>query len=256
MKRVVSLLIALVLCLSLAAPAFAEEFVPSITVKDGPEIVPIKDGEGKEAMGELLKWDEATGTYVHYMYLYEDCLLVTPVSQAKTSELIPDDAEALLLSVYDQLVSGSMSLPYEKHNANLDPSTMVIKDLFDVTWLCAEDGVFEADHEDHPAEVAPKGIVVRLIFDLDVSADANVYSMSYKNGAWNPIVSCTNNGDGTVTGVFEDFCPVAFTVGNSYTTKPAPTGDNSNIHVWIIAMSVSVVALGAVLILFRRKEVR
>lgn len=252
MKRVVALLIALVMCVSLAAPAFAEEFVPSITEKGAPEIVPIKDDQGKDAIGEILKDGDVID------YLYEDCLLVTPVSQVRESEKIPDDAAELLLSVYEQLSNGSMSLPYEKHNANLDPSTMVIKDLFDVTWLCGEGSqwVTDEDHPDHPEKVEPAGVVVRLTFDLEVGPDANVYCMSYKHGAWNPVVSCKNNGDGTVTAVFEDFCPVAFSVGNSYTTNPSPTGDNSNIHIWIIAMAVSVVALGAVLILFRRKEVR
>ena len=43
MKRIISLFIILVLCLSLAAPAFATEtgFVPSITYKPSPEIVPV-----------------------------------------------------------------------------------------------------------------------------------------------------------------------------------------------------------------------
>ena len=44
MKRFICLLTVLVLCLSLAAPVFAEEagFVPSITYKPNPEIVPVE----------------------------------------------------------------------------------------------------------------------------------------------------------------------------------------------------------------------
>lgn len=41
MKKVICLLIVLMLCLSMAAPAFAAEddFVPSIGYKDGPKII-------------------------------------------------------------------------------------------------------------------------------------------------------------------------------------------------------------------------
>lgn len=247
MKRVISLLAILVLCFSLAVPALAEEFVPSITDKGSPEIVPVEDEDGNKAIAEIL---DENGNVIDY--LYENCLVVTPVSKAKTSTLIPDDAEKMLLDVYDQLVAGTMNLPYEKFNANLDPNSMVIRDLFDVSWLCGEDSGY-VDHPDHPTEVEPKGITVRITFNLGVSKNATVYTMSYKRGAWNPIVSTVNNGDGTVTCIFEDFCPVAMSVGESYVTPPAQTGDNSNITLWIVLMAVSVVALGAVLVFSRRK---
>lgn len=247
MKRGISLLVVLVFCLSLVCPVLADEFVPSITDKGAPEIITIKDNEGKDAIGELI---DANGKVVGY--LYEDCLVVTPVSQAKTSTKIPDDAEKLLLEVYDKLCDGSMSLPYEKFKANLDPAKMVIRDLFDVSWLCGEGSGYE-DHPDHPTEVAPLGIRVRLIFDLEVGKNADVYCMSYKQNVWNPIISCVNNGDGTVTCVFEDFCPVSFSVGSGNITPPSQTGDPSLPMLWIVLMAVSVVALGAVLVLSRRK---
>ena len=141
MKRGISLLVVLVFCLSLVCPVFADEFVPSITDKGAPEIVTIKDNEGKDAIGEII---DENGKVIGY--LYEDCLVITPVSQAKTSTRIPDDAEELLLEVYDKLCDGSMSLPYEKFNANLDPAKMVIRDLFDVSWLCGEGQLFAVLH--------------------------------------------------------------------------------------------------------------
>lgn len=238
MKRAISLLIALVMCLGLAVPAFAAEFVPSITGKDAPEIVPIEDDDGNEAIGTI----EQNGDIIDYVY--GDCLVITPVSEATTSTLIPDDAEELLLDVYEQLSDGSMELPYNKISSDLDPDDMVIKDLFDVSWLC----------EEHPPIVAQEGVTVTLIFDLGVDKDTTVYCMTYMNNAWDPVVSCVNNGDGTVTVVFEDFCPVVFAVEKE--TPPASTGDNSNVHVWMIVMAVSVVALGAVLVLSHRKVAR
>ncbi len=251
MKRVISLIAALSMCLCLGIAVMAEEFVPSISDKGAPEIVPVEDDNGVMAIAEILEGG-ASGRTIGYMY--ENCIVVTPVSQARTSTMIPNAAEEMLLDVYGKLSNGSMTLPYEKFNANLNPDTMVIRDLFDVSWLCGEDRI--PDHPDHPEIVAPKDVVVRVTFDLGVSKNAKVYAMSYKNSAWNPIVSTVNNGDGTVTCVFEDFCPVAFCVGDSYVTPPAQTGDTSNITLWIVLMSVSAVALGAVLILSFRKTAR
>ena len=123
---------------------------------------------------------------------------------------------------------------------------MVIRDLFDVSWLCGE-GSGYTDHPDHPAMVAPKGVVVRVTFDVDIGKNVKVYTLSLKNGGWNPIVETVNNGDGTVTCTFEDFCPVAMSVETGSTQPPAQTGDNK-LGLWITAMSVSVLALGALLV--------
>lgn len=246
MKRVISLLVALVLCFSLSCTVLADEFVESITDKGAPEIVPVKDPDGNNAISYISE----DGQIIDY--IYEDCLLITPVSQAKTSTLIPDDAGELLLEVYDKLSNGSMNLPYEKFNANLDPAKMVIRDLFDASWLC--DNFSEiSGHPNHPEIIAPKGVTVTITFNLGVGKNTDVYCMTYKNSEWNPIVSCVNNGDGTVTCVFEDFCPIAFSVGSGNVTPPSQTGDASTPVLWIILMSVSVVALGAVLVLSRRK---
>lgn len=242
MKKIVSLLIVAVLCIGLACPVLADTFVPSITDKDAPPIVMIKDDQGNDAIGEIL---DENGNVIDY--LYEECLIITPVSQAKTSTEIPDDAEELLLAVYDELVSGTTDLPYEKFNANLDPATMVIRDLYDVSWRCGEGSGF-VDHPDHPTEVAPKGITIRIIFNLGVSKNTGVYTMSYKNGAWNPIVKTVNNGDGTVSCTFEDFCPVSFSVGSAYINPPAQTGDNSMIFLWVGLLAVATLGLAAVIV--------
>ena len=57
MKRVISFVVAMVLCFSLSCTVFADEFVQSITDKGAPEIVPVKDAEGKDAIGEILDAD-------------------------------------------------------------------------------------------------------------------------------------------------------------------------------------------------------
>lgn len=239
MKKVVALLAVVVLCFAMTYPVVAEEFVPSISEKGAPQLVALLDDEGKPAIGRVV---DANGKV---SYIYEDCLVITPVSQAKTSQLIPDSAEIMLLYVYEKLTDGTMSLPYEKFNANLDPDKMVIRDLFDASWLCSV----------HPGEVAPKGIMVEFTFDLNIAPGEDVYVMSYKNDAWNPIVKATNNGDGTVTCLFEDFCPIAFSVGQSTLVPPSQTGDTADITLWVILLAVSAAGLAAVLI-FRKKIIQ
>ena len=247
MKRVISLVIALVLCLGLAAPVFAAEFVSSITGKESPTIVPVTGEDGKEYIGVIHDED---GNVIGYVD--EKCLLITPVSKAATSELIPDEAEKTLLSVYEQLVAGTMDLPYEKFNADLDASNMVIRDLFDASWLCDGENIAPA-HPDHPEMIEPKGVTISITFNVGISKNTTLYCMSYKHGVWNPIVKTVNNGNGTVTCTFEDFCPIAFAVEKGADTPPSQTGDDSNVALWAGIMAVSVVALGAVLILSRRK---
>lgn len=236
MKRVISLVTVLLLCLSLAFPAYAAEFVPSIPEKGAPTIVPVLDGEGNEALGVIR---DADGKIIGYAYA-EDCLVVTSVSEAKKSTEIPSDAANLLLSVYDALSKGEMELPYEA--AGFNAKNMVIRDLIDITWLC----------EDHPEMIEPTGVVLVLTFDLGVAADAEVCVMTYKNDAWNHITKVVNNGDGTVTCTFEHLCPVAFSVLSGGSTPPVQTGDEFDLMLWVVLLAVSAVGLVSVAVCRRK----
>lgn len=243
MKKFIACLTVLLICLSMAVPAAAleTEFVPSISVKPAPEIVPVVDGEGGSAIAMLLNADgEIIG------YVTEDCLVVTAVADADTSTLIPDSAEALLLDVYSKLTSGEMVLPYDKLDADLDETNMIIRDLFDATWLC----------DDHPVTVAPEGVTVQITFDLGVEAGKDVYAMTYLNDEWNPVVSCTNNGDGTVTCVFEELCPVVFSVeGEPDSSK---TGDDigEQLPLWGLIALASLLAIVVLTVIYRRDRMK
>lgn len=239
MRRTIAMAVVLVLCFVFACPVFATEFVPSIGDKGAPELVTTTDEDGNVVIGHVVDKDGNVLDDIH-----EDCLVVTPLYQVHTSDRIPEEAKEMLLHVYEQLKVDDMVIPYEKFNANLDPDKMVIRDLFDVSWLC----------QDHPEIVAPKGVYVRLTFDLDISADTDVYVSSYKHDHWNPIVDSTNNGDGTLTCLFEDFCPVAFSVPIGSDTPPAQTGDSADITLWIVLMAVSAVALCAVVVFTKTKK--
>ena len=235
MKKVVCFITAMMLCVSLIGFAFAAdvEFVPSISYKGAPNIVEITDNQGNPAIGTIVN---ANGENIGY--LGTDCLLITPLSEANTSTKIPAAAKETLLSVYEQLDNGSMKLPY---GAGVDGDKMIVRDLFDVSWLCTE----------HPALIAPKGVTVTLTFNIGIEADVTPVVMTYINGVWEEIASVKNNGDGTITCVFEDFCPVAISVpvpGQG----PDDTSDKSNVMLWTILLAVSATAVVVMLVMRRR----
>lgn len=248
MKKAIVLLFALALCMALACPAFAaqDDFVPSITYKGEPEIVPVVDPDGKPAIGTT--YEEVPEDIISYVY--DGCLIVTPVAEVDTSEEIPEEAAETLKYVYEALVSGEMKLPYDKVEG-YSGQDMVILELVDATWLC---GTPTSDH-DHPTEVAPEGILFDITFELGVSEFAEVVVMTYHDGEWAPIEKVVNNGDGTVTCTFEHLCPVAFSVSEDYNDAPPQTGDGSNVWILFVVMIVALAGIVVVAVLgFRKKK--
>lgn len=242
MKRILCVAIAILLCslAVLSAIAADNEFVPSISYKGSPDIVPVKDPDGKDAYGVILGKDNKP-----QYYLLKTCLLVTPVSEAEDSTKIPEAAKQQLLKVYQGLSDGTMQLPYEKISSQLDPNKMVIRDLFDISFLCG----------DHPELLAQDDITAEVKFDLGIDSQTEIYCMVYADGQWEPAVNIKNNDDGTVTCVFEELGAVAFAVKTT-DAPPAQTGDTvgANLPLWIAVMGVSAAALILLVILGRRKS--
>lgn len=227
MKKLLCLALAVMLCVSLACPALAAEadFVPSIGEKDAPGLIQA-----------ILKENGVTIEEIP-----EGCLVITSVAQAGSSGQIPEDAKSELLQVYEALKNGSMTLPYDKVNPNIVPEDMVIRDLFDLSWLCA----------DHPEQLKKDGVTLVADFDLGVGSKMTVVAMAYVNGQW-VAVPCVNNGDGSVTCEFEEICPVVFSVSDSVYDTPAQTGDTANVTLWIVLLAVSAVALVGMVFLRRK----
>lgn len=226
MRKIVCLLIVALMCMTMAVSAFAAEntFVPSISYKDGPEV------EKAEQNGETV-----TG-----------CVVVTSLKEAsqKTTDVTQEDRD-LLLDVYKQLEDGSMELPLD--------GDYVIRELVDVSYKhidCREP-------HDHAQWLKEKGNTVSVTFDLGVGTYTEVVVMVYVDGQWVPAEKVTNNGNGTVTVVFEDLCPVAFCVEAGALEESPKTGDaaGADLMLWIGLM---VAAFGAivVMVLNRRKFVR
>ena len=243
MKRFLSIVTALLLCLSLAIPAFAaqdvEGFVPSIIYKPTPEFVPVYDENGESYIGVI---KDAEGEVVDFVDL--GCLIITPIAHVWDESIeVPAEIEELLLFLYNGLNDGSMKIPYEKHEADLDPENMVIRDLFDARWAC----------EEHPKMLEPEGVVLELTFDLGVVPEAEIYVQSYDEatGVWSPIVSAVNNGDGTVTCVFEHLCGIEFSMPMTVGSTGEEEKSGVNVLPWVIVLAVA--AAAAVVVLTKKK---
>ena len=239
MRKLISIMLVMAFCLVLTCPAFAAEgdFVPSISYKDGPDII---DAEMDD---EDMK----------------SCLIITSIkgAQEKTTDIYQSDRD-LLLSVYQQLSDGSMVLPMEgtgsmARTGGATKKYYVIRELLDVSFK--KTPCREGEHG-HKEKLAEPGILITITFDLGVSADAKVLVLNYVDGKWDYIESVVNNGDGTLTCVFEDICPVVFCVENE-SKDPSQTGDidKEKMILWFLLMAVSTAAI-VVLAVARRKQTR
>lgn len=234
MKRILVCIAVFAMVLSMCIVASAAEFTGSVTNKPAPPIENVPDNDGNSAVGVIR---DANGKIIDY--LYEECLVITPVSEAETSDKIPEAAKDLLLDVYGKLLSGEMKLPYELIDPEMNSGNMVIRDLFDASLLC----------QDHPELLALPGNTIELTFKLGVAAGVEVVTMVYVDGQWKPIVSTVNNGDGTVTCVFEEICPIAFSVRTG-ATEPEKTSDISSMP-WMILGVSALAALVVVTFVYR-----
>lgn len=240
MKRVLSVLLVLVMAFGLMGTVFAaeSEFVPSISVKPAPEIVEVEDGY----IGEII---DSEGNVIA---LVPSHLVISAVSEAETSEYISEEDKALLLDVYTKLTSGEMVLPAEKLSDTLTPDELTVRDLFDLSWVCDEAS------PTHEEMIAPEGVKLRITFNLNLAADVELFCMTYKGEEWNPIVSVANNGDGTVTCVFEHLCPVAFIYAEDKDLPITGSQFDMEMIIWASVMFVSSTALVVVVATRRNKE--
>ena len=225
MKKLLCMLIAVVLAVSLAVPAFAaDSFVPSITYKDGPDI-----------QTGTMNGENITG-----------CLVVTSISKAKNKSTdITQEERDLLLELYDQLNSGEMKLPIANDK-------YVIRELVDVSFLQSS-CVKVHDHEEWLNRDNTK---VTVTFKLGVKSSAEVLVYVYVDGKWVAADQVTNLGNGNVSVVFESIGPVAFCVNKDSQVTPPKTGDTagSQLFLWGTVMAGSVAALLILVVVFKRSK--
>lgn len=228
MRRMLSLIAVLLMCAALMAPmaVSADTFVPSIGYKDGPEII-----EAEMEDEDLLS-----------------CLVVTSILAAenKTTDIEQEERD-LLLEVYEKLNDGSMELPL--------PDDYVIRELVDIDFRQTD--CIEPDHL-HEEELEKEDVTIELLLELGVKPGTDVVVLVYRDGEWKPIEDVVNNGDGTLTCVFDYFCPVAFCVRDGGSDGPAQTGDTMGdmVIVWAVVLIVALIALVALLVLPKLRKKR
>ena len=213
MKKMICLLAALAMMFTLFIPAFAAEddFVPSISYKDSPEV------NDAQMNGE--KADE--------------CIVITSLKGAeeKTTDISQDDRD-LLLDVYEQIVAGDMVIP--------TPEDYIVRELLDISW--EQIGCVESDHP-HEEEHKKDGVVVKINFSMSIKPEDELLVFAFHNGQWDPVEVLELGADGSVVCLFEHFCPVAFCVKSEKNIDP--TGDISaeGLMLWFVLLGVSAAAV-------------
>ena len=227
MRRMMCLLCALLLGLTFVFPVLAatDTFVPSISYKNGPDI---KDAE--------MNGEKVTG-----------CVVVSSIKDAKekATDITQEDRD-LLLDVYARLADGSMKLPLS--------GDYVIRELVDVSF---EHSDCVIPNHGHKEALEEDGTTITIRFDLGVHKSTDVSVLAYVDGKWVAAESVKNNGDGTVTVVLEDICPVAFCIDADAEDPPVKTGDEvgRSLTLWIVLMAVSLGGI-VVLMVLRRRSAR
>jgi len=191
MKKVFTLVLAILVCAALVFPVLAAEgFVPSITYKGYPDIVRTQTPDGKKAVAVINKdgdFEEAIGA---------GWLVIVSVAQAKDSAKLNEEEKALLLGQYDELSAGTAQ-PFGDGK--------VIRELVFAKLAC--------NHE-HATTLAEEGVTITVTFRLGVKEadDLQVMTKTTADGEWVAAEEVTVNADGTATVVLEDLGVIAFAV--------------------------------------------
>lgn len=239
MKKIICMLLAVLLCLGMILPmvAGAQEFVPSVTYKGNPFIVDVDTNmviDGKDWSGDMM----------------DGCIVVTNVTQAreKTTDIMQEERDTLI-EVYEALRDGDMTLPLKEG--------YVIRELVDISFLYEKCRKIP-DHDEKHIQLSKEGTTVTIVFDMELPADLEIVVLTYINDEWTQVEEVVNNGDGTLTCVFEDLCPVAFAVEN--VQKAATDNPNSGdpmaqtMGLWIGLMVVCAVGVIVLVVSMNRKR--
>ena len=223
MKKLIVFMMMLALCMAMVLPVYAaeQEFVPSITYKDG------LDAQKATMNGEGVG----------------NCVVITSIKEAeeKTTD-IRQDTRDLLLDIYQKLKDGSMKLPLE--------GDYVVVELVDINF--AHSSCENVAEHNHIQWLQQEGNTITV--DLaNMAKGLDLVVLVYQDGQWVKVEKVTNNGDGTYTCEFEIFGTVAFCVEADALEEAPATGDNSHVFLWLAVMLAAAACLVVVLMANRRR---
>lgn len=224
MKKVLVVCLTLIMVLSMGLTAFAvpNGFMSSPSGKPAPELI-----EGKNES--------------------EDCTAELIITSYANRHLLPENLQIMMEDAYNQIVNAALltdltaELEAVAKKQGLEPSDLVVSDLFDIRYVNC------GDHKDHG------------YFDIVLQADSLkrfVALLHYYNGTWEVIDNAEVkilNDEYHLCFSVDEFSPFAIVVDTSDKTPPI-TGDTNMINIYLIVMLVSAAALIVVLASGRKKQ--
>lgn len=218
MKKAVALLLTIIMIASLSVVVFADpgSFVKSPSLNEGPTLVDSKISS--DICSAIIKL----------------------TSYIKRSEL-PTELKEALEKAYESIVNtddvSTLAAEIAKLAAdkNIDTKKLAVSDLFDIHYENC------TDHASHGAfTITIKPETVKGFFCL----------LHYNDGKWEVVSNATVDGE-NITFTIDDFSPFAIVLDTNLTTDPTPTGDSSNIVLYVFIMAASATA---VVVLWRRSK--
>ncbi len=252
MKRIITLILALIAVFTAAVPVMAANsgFVPSVSF--GSSIIEIIGKEdGRDVIGYV---EDANGNKLSTEY--HDCLVVTSVLEAKRGDtVISKEACDLLIDTYEKLTADGAKLSEqvpvlndiakEAFGQSATADNLTVRDVYDFTALCEELNNY----------LETEGNTLTLKIKMPVDKDTFISVVTLYNSQWMPAQRVVNNNDGTISVTFTKLCPVLFVTGEYKHEKPPATGDDFNMPLWTALMLGSAACLTAIIVLTKRRPV-
>lgn len=202
MKKVLSVLLALILCLSLAVAVAADVLVPSVTAKPAPEVA----GTGAENVVEV---KDEEGNVLDFAEAIK--LVVTPVADVMNEEetaISEEEAEALQ-AVYEELSAEGADLAAivegleeALKDTDIDVKDLVVKDLFNVSL----------DDESMIEYLNEEGNTIDVRFEADIQEGQFAAVAVYKDVQWTMAKDVVVEEDGAIVATLEHLGTVAIFV--------------------------------------------
>lgn len=250
MKKLASILLALVLMAALTMSCFAAELTPSAESKEAPAVSAQETADGRQAAAIIYDEDgnEVSG-------VPDGDLVITPYSWADMAEESIGNALKNAYSqiknaeTLDELVPGLETI-LQQYDSSINVSDLVVRDVFDVSIY----GVYQ----DYLAE---DGNTITIRFELKLQPDALLLVLhNYSGSEWEAIDDSrvVRNADGSVDVTFDSLSPIVFVVDGGAVVEidpNVPTSPQTGETTSYGAMAAGVVCLAAVvLIALRRKH--
>ncbi len=246
MKKVLALVIALTMMISMSATALAaNNFVSSVEQKT--PTVDLSSSYVTDGNSNTVALEDIYATIVTTLNDTTSGWGIDSLTDENLAEYY--DAVALLKDTYSSVKEATSLLDVIDDNDVLDSSkTYVCTDMIDVSFFG------EAREVVNSAYAA--GGSVTMTFDISAVANTQIYAAVYTDGAWVmlPASAVVNNNDGTVTVTFTADCPVMFIQQVDDAGEVVTSAQTSDVMpVYGIMAAVCLLAAASILVSLKKK---